>query len=98
MILEALGAAALGLGLAYAAAHRLPARFAHRGLVLGTGPAAALLGCIVSRVVLGPGYAAVTLAVAAAVSIAILSLLLRDARPHPSSTGLPANVAGPPRV
>lgn len=97
MFLEAFGAAVLGLAIAYGAAAQLPARFANRALVLGTGPTAALLGGVVSRVVLGPGHALITLAVAAAVSIAILSLLLSDGvggSGPPRSSGFGANVAG----
>lgn len=94
MIWEALGATSLGLVIAYAAIRQLPERLPSRPLVLTTGPAAALLGGLICRVVMGGGHTLVTLTVAAAVSVAILSLLIVEkARPAP---GLPANVAGPP--
>jgi hypothetical protein len=95
MIWEALGAAALGLVLAYAAPRQLPERLPNGPLVLVTGPAAALLGGVICRIVLGPGHALVTLAVASAVSVAILSLLIGDngRAPH----GLGANVMSPPQ-
>ncbi|NGO70034.1 hypothetical protein G5C65_17065 [Streptomyces sp. SB3404] len=83
MIWEAIGSAALGLLLAHAATRRLPGRLPHRALVLSTGAVAALLGGVVSAVVLGPGRLAVSLLCALAVSAAILSLLLRvDAEPR----------------
>ncbi|HWM36791.1 MAG TPA: hypothetical protein VNS49_06710 [Streptomyces sp.] len=96
MIWEALGATALGLVIAYAATRQLPERLPNRPLVLVTGPAAALMGGLISRVVLGSGHTLVTLAVAVAVSVAILSLLLgENVRP---SHRMPANVVSPPRV
>ncbi|WP_208875158.1 hypothetical protein [Streptomyces armeniacus] len=76
MIWEALGSAVLGLAIALAATRWLPSRFPDRALVLGTGPAAALLGGVIARIVMGPGHPAATLAIAAGVSMAILSLLL----------------------
>lgn len=76
MLWEALGSAVLGLAIALAATRWLPARFPERALVLGTGPAAALLGGVIARIVMGPGHSAVTLLIAAGVSTAILSLLL----------------------
>jgi hypothetical protein len=50
---------------------------------------------VICRIVLGPGHALVTLAVASAVSVAILSLLIGDngRAPH----GLGANVMSPPQ-
>jgi len=99
VVLEAFGAAVIGFAIAYAATKRLPARFANRRLVLATGPVSAVLGGVVSRVVLGPGYAPVTLLVGAAVSVAILSLLLGDSmHTRRPSSGFRANVAGSPRV
>ncbi|MGH3311579.1 MAG: hypothetical protein ACRDP3_13510 [Streptomyces sp.] len=95
MIWEALGATILGLAIAYAATRRLPGRLPNRPLVLATGPAAALLGGLICRVVLGAGNAPVTLTVAAAVSVAILSLLLgENVRPQ----GLSAGLVSPPRA
>ncbi|MDF9815476.1 hypothetical protein [Streptomyces sp. SPB162] len=76
---EAVAFAALGLGIAYAATHFLPARFPSRALVLATGPIAALVGGLITRTVLGGGHAAVTLPVSALVAAALLSLLVRPA-------------------
>lgn len=78
MLWEALGATVLGLVIAGLAVLRLPERLPNRPLVFATGPVAALLGGLVSRAVLGPGNVPVVLAVAAGVSVAILSLLLGD--------------------
>ncbi|KOV60156.1 hypothetical protein [Streptomyces sp. MMG1121] len=82
MILEALGSAVLGLALAWAAAHRLSHRLPARPLVFSTGIAGALFGDFVTHTALGPGVAWLSLAGAAVVSAASLSLLLRP------STGL----------
>ncbi|NLU67284.1 hypothetical protein [Streptomyces sp. HNM0574] len=97
MIWEALGSVVLGLAVAYAAAARLPGRFPNQALVFATGPVAALLGGIVTRVVLGPGHTALTLVAAAAVSVALLSLLLSE---NVRSPGLPptADIPGTPPV
>lgn len=96
MIWEALGAMAIGLAIAYTAARRLPERLPGRPLVLATGPTAALVGALVCHVVLSGAYALVTLAVAALVSVAILSLLLgEDVRP---SQRLGPKVPSPPHV
>ncbi|MEV5977837.1 hypothetical protein [Streptomyces sp. NPDC052114] len=80
MILEALGATLLGLALAWAAAHRLGHRLPARSLVLSTGTAGALVGAFITHMALGPGHAPATLAGALAVSVALLSLLLRPTR------------------
>jgi hypothetical protein len=96
MIWEALGATALGFAIAYAAVRQLPERLPNRPLVLATGPAAALLGGLICHIVLGGGHPLVTLAVAAAVSVAILSLLLGENAGPPQ--GLGAKVASPPQV
>ncbi|WP_181768661.1 hypothetical protein [Streptomyces albidus (ex Kaewkla and Franco 2022)] len=94
MIWEALGATALGLVIAYAATRQIPERLPNAALVLVTGPTAALLGGLISRVVLGQGHFLATLAVAALVSVAILSLLISENVRPPR--GLRANVVGPP--
>ncbi|WP_237323237.1 hypothetical protein [Streptomyces sp. JJ36] len=75
MLWEALGSVILGLALAGAAARWLPGRFPHRPLLLATGPVAALLGGLITRVVTGPGHPVAVLTVAAAVCVALLSLL-----------------------
>jgi hypothetical protein len=80
MILEVLGAAVLGLVLAWAAAHRLQHRLPARPLVYSTGLAGALFGDFVTHSALGPGSALPSILGAAIVSTASLSLLLRPAR------------------
>ncbi|MFD4575541.1 hypothetical protein ACFWNK_11985 [Streptomyces sp. NPDC058417] len=77
MILVALGSAALGLVLAWAAAHRLAHRLPVRTLVLATGVAGALCGAFVTHSAIGSGSAVLSLLGAAVVSAASLSLLLR---------------------
>ncbi|MFF4748966.1 hypothetical protein ACWD5R_06745 [Streptomyces sp. NPDC002514] len=79
MILEALGSALVGLGLATAAVHRLSHRLPARLLVFCTGVAGALFGDFVTHTALGPGPVLVSLLGAAVVSAASLSLLLRPA-------------------
>jgi hypothetical protein len=79
MFLEALGAAMLGLALAWAAAYRLPHRLPSRSLVLSTGVAGALFGAFLTHTALGSSHFLVILAGAAIVSVALLSLLLRPA-------------------
>ncbi|MEW2546143.1 hypothetical protein AB0910_10285 [Streptomyces sp. NPDC047002] len=79
MMLEILGSALLGLGLAAAAAvllaHRLPAR----RLVLLAGGLGALLGAYVTHEALGPGHVPATLLGSLGVSAVVVSLLLRPA-------------------
>ncbi|WP_225827235.1 hypothetical protein [Streptomyces naphthomycinicus] len=79
MIFEALGSAALGLILAWTAAHLLAHRMPARPLVLSTGVAGALFGDFVTHTALGPGSALLSLLGAAIISVASLSLLLRPA-------------------
>ncbi|MFG2852910.1 hypothetical protein ACGFZ9_19890 [Streptomyces mirabilis] len=79
MFLEALGAAMLGLALAWWAAYRLPHRLPSRGLVLSTGVVGALFGAFLTHTALGSGHFLVILAGAVIVSAALLSLLLRPA-------------------
>ncbi|MEW2387494.1 hypothetical protein AB0933_03935 [Streptomyces venezuelae] len=88
MILEALGSILLGLALAWAAARRYGHRLPTRTLVLSTGPAGALIGAFITHMALGSGHAPATLVGAAAVSVALLSLLLRPTRTrlHRSAT------------
>jgi hypothetical protein len=80
MFLEALGSALLGLALAWAAAHRLPHRLPVRSLVLSTGVAGGLFGAFLTHTALGAGHFLAILFGAAAVSAALLSLLLRPAK------------------
>jgi hypothetical protein len=94
MLWEVLGAAVLGFVIACAAARQLPERLPNRPLVLATGPTAAVVGGLVCWAVLGSDHAAAVLVSAAAVSVAILSLLLSDgSRPRP----LRPKVASPPQ-
>ncbi|MET7450871.1 hypothetical protein ABZT03_03035 [Streptomyces sp. NPDC005574] len=79
MLLEALGAALLGVVLAGAAVHRLSHRLPTRSLVLATGVAGALFGAFLTHSALGPGFVLLNLVGAAVVSAASLSLLLRPA-------------------
>lgn len=83
MILEVLGAAALGLALALAALRRLPGRFPKHSLTLSTGPAAAVFGALLAHTILGAGRIPVVLLVAVGLSAALLSLLMR---PEPRPT------------
>lgn len=76
MLWLALSSAIIGFALAYAAVHWLPSRLPDRTLVLATGPGAAVLGGLIARIVMGPGYSLAALVIAAGVSVAILSLLL----------------------
>ena len=77
MFLETLGSALLGLALAWAASYRLPHRLPARSLVLSTGVAGALFGAFLTHTTLGSGHFLAILLGAAAVSAALLSLLLR---------------------
>lgn len=78
MVWEALGSALIGFAVAWTALRTFPARFPSRPLALATGPVAALLGGLITRVVVGPGNAAVTLVAALCVGAALLSLLVRE--------------------
>ncbi|MGW0735055.1 hypothetical protein [Streptomyces sp. NPDC002851] len=80
MIWEALGSAALGLALAWAASYRFAERLPSRALVLTTGAAGAVFGAFITHSSLGPGHALATLAGAAVLTMALLSLLLRPSR------------------
>lgn len=79
MIVEVIGSVALGLALAWLAFRRLPHRLPTRRLVLATGVSGALFGDFITRTALGSGHTLVTLLGAAAVSVALLSLLVRPA-------------------
>ncbi|MFG2328864.1 hypothetical protein ACGFMM_04495 [Streptomyces sp. NPDC048604] len=79
MILEALGAALLGLALAWGAVHRMPDRLPVRGAVLTTGSLGAVFGALLAHGALGPGHVTATLVGALAVAAVLLSLLLRPA-------------------
>lgn len=79
MFLEALGAAVLGLALAWAAVHRLPDRLPVRGAVLTTGSLGAVFGALLTHGALGPGHVTATMVGAVAVATVLLSLLLRPA-------------------
>ena len=77
MLLETIGFVVVGFAVAYAATRAFPGRFASVPLVRATGPAAGLRGGLVARSVLGPGHAAATVTLAAAVAVALVTLLLR---------------------
>lgn len=77
MLLELFGFVVLGFAVAYGATRAFPGRFPSVLLVRATGPGAALLGGGVAHSVLGSGHAPATLTVAAAVSVALVTLLLR---------------------
>ncbi|MGY0058677.1 hypothetical protein ACWY4P_19360 [Streptomyces sp. LZ34] len=79
MILEALGSVLIGLAIAYGAGRWQPRRFHSRRLLLSTGPAAALLGSLLTHAVLGSGHTPTVLIVALGFSVALLSLLVRPA-------------------
>ncbi|WP_156725926.1 hypothetical protein [Streptomyces apocyni] len=79
MILQALGSILLGLGLAWLAARRLPDRLPSLPLVLATGATGALLGALVTHSALTTSPVA-TLVGALALSVTLLSLLLRPSR------------------
>ncbi|MFD8716512.1 hypothetical protein ACFV2H_00415 [Streptomyces sp. NPDC059629] len=90
MLLEVLGSALLGLALAWAATSRLAHRLPARPLVFSTGAAGALFGDFVTHSALGPGTAFVSLAGAAIVSAASLSLLLRPTSRRLRRRSIPA--------
>lgn len=75
MLGYALGSAIVGLVLAWAAVHRHPGRLPQPGLVLPTGACGGLVGGLVSYAVMGSGNIGYALVIAAAVSVAMLSLL-----------------------
>ncbi|MFE9255535.1 hypothetical protein [Streptomyces sp. NPDC006879] len=79
MIFEALGAAALGLGLSWLAVRRLPHRLPAGSVVLTTGGTAALFGAGLTHYALDSGNLAATLTGAVAVTSVVVSLLLRPA-------------------
>jgi hypothetical protein len=83
MLWEAVAYAALGLVVALAATGLLPDRLPRTPLTLATGPAAALVGGLVARTVLGAGHLAMTIPVALVMAGALLSLLARPGRPSP---------------
>ncbi|MCK7624100.1 hypothetical protein MUU72_13490 [Streptomyces sp. RS10V-4] len=80
MIWEALGAVIVGFAIALSARRWLPERFPSPALTLATGPAAALLGALLTRSILGPGHPVQVLVAALAVGSALLSVLVRPPR------------------
>ncbi|MEV6109825.1 hypothetical protein AB0M28_34720 [Streptomyces sp. NPDC051940] len=80
MIVEALISAIIGFGLAAGAVRRWPGRFPQRGLTLATGPAAAVVGAGLTHSALGGGQPVATVVAAAAVAVAMLSLLVRGGK------------------
>lgn len=86
MVWEALASVLIGLAGSSLAVRQRPERFPDRALTLATGPAGGLVGAVIMRVVLGPGYPAFVLAAAVAVSAAAVSLLVREPPGHRSAT------------
>ncbi|EFG64691.1 hypothetical protein [Streptomyces sp. SPB074] len=90
MLVEAVGAAALGLVLAALALRRLPGRLPRPVLVHATGGVGGLFGAFVAHSSLGPGHLPLSLLAATAVTAALLSLLPRPEaapeRPRESAT------------
>jgi ABC-type enterochelin transport system permease subunit len=82
MLLETIGFAVIGLVVALAAVRVLGERLPAALLVGATGPSAALVGGWVARTVFGPGHAPITLALAAVVSVVLVTLLIRPKRGH----------------
>ncbi|UQA93243.1 hypothetical protein [Streptomyces halobius] len=80
MIWEALGAVLVGFAIALGATRRLSGHFTSRPLTLATGPVAALFGALLTRSILGPGYPVQVMVAALAMSVALLSVLIRP--PH----------------
>ncbi|MFJ2439179.1 MULTISPECIES: hypothetical protein [unclassified Streptomyces] len=79
MILEVLGSVLLGLGLSWAASHRLSHRLPPQRTVFTAGPLGALFGTYLTHTALGPGHVVATLVGALLVGAVLLSLLLRPA-------------------
>ncbi|MFD7072351.1 hypothetical protein ACFV97_34530 [Streptomyces sp. NPDC059913] len=77
MILEPLGAVALGLVLAWLALRSLPDRLPSRRTVLTTGALGALFGVYLMHSMLGPGHAVAALIGSALIGAVTLSLLIR---------------------
>ncbi|MFI5753720.1 hypothetical protein [Streptomyces sp. NPDC051569] len=90
MVWEAIGSVLLGLGLSWAAAHRLSHRLPARRRVYVAGPLGALFGAYLTHMALGPGHHSLTTLIGAVtVGAVLLSLLLRPTgrrlhRPVPS--------------
>lgn len=89
MLWESVACAVLGLIAALAATRVLPRRLPRTPLVLATGPAAALIGGLLARTIVGAGHYEATLPAALGVSAAILSLLARPS--SPAWSGRPLN-------
>jgi hypothetical protein len=89
MVWDALGSALIGLAVAVAALRLRPERFPSPVLTVPTGPVGGLVGGLITRVVLGPGFAPATLVGALAVAVAALSLLVREPDARRSASGHP---------
>ncbi|MEW1660019.1 hypothetical protein ACFU7T_19305 [Streptomyces sp. NPDC057555] len=89
MIWEALGAVLIGFAIALSARRWLPERFPDATLTLATGPVAALLGALLTRSILGPGYPLQVMIAALAVGAALLSVLVRPPRRRPRRPAAP---------
>ncbi|GGO85841.1 hypothetical protein [Wenjunlia tyrosinilytica] len=93
MLLETIGFAVIGIAVAFGATRALADRLPSPLLVSGTGACAALLGGWVARTVFGAGHAPITFALAAAVSVALVTLLIK-----PKGRARPPAGAGPARA
>lgn len=82
MIVETVGALAIGLAVAWLALRRLPHRLPDPRLVGPTG-AAGLLGAFVTHTALGGAQPLVILGGALVMALALLSLLVRPAGRRP---------------
>jgi hypothetical protein len=77
VILEILGSVLLGLGISWAAAHRLSHLLPASRTVYAAGPLGALFGAYLTHMALGAGHVLATLLGALPVAAVLLSLLLR---------------------
>ncbi|WP_406225874.1 hypothetical protein OH723_09285 [Streptomyces albidoflavus] len=83
MIVETVGALAIGLAVAWLALWRLPHRLPDPRLVGPTGAAGGLLGAFVTHTALGGAQPLVILGGALVMALALLSLLVRPAGRRP---------------
>ncbi|MFC7219835.1 hypothetical protein ACFQLX_16940 [Streptomyces polyrhachis] len=80
MMVEALISAVIGFALAAGAMRRWPGRFPQRTLTLATGPVAAAAGAGIAHSALDGGQPVATVLAAAAMAVAMLSLLVRGGK------------------
>ncbi|CAM5503339.1 MULTISPECIES: hypothetical protein [Streptomyces] len=85
MIVETVGALAIGLGVAWLALRRLPHRLPDPRLVGPTGAAGGLLGAFVTHTALGGAQPLAVLGGALVLAATLLSLLVRPAGRRPAA-------------